>query len=307
MNPPARELWLSACISVGVHVTAVWVAAQLGAGALRRMPAKAVSPVLEVIVTEPKPVLTPPVPLPVAPIAVAPAPAARTVGAKSVAAKAPEASVENPAPPKTPPPVAKATVSDAPIPKPKPKPEQTAPAFSAERVVISTVPPQPVAPVTPVASPPVAKVEHVVPPRAVVASVVAPHPVTVAVTAAAVVVTVPSVVTSAPPGGVSVNAPTGRNDEGPGTLSLPQYRSNPAPVYPESARRRRQEGVVWLVVEVSERGDALSVAVGQTSGHRVLDEAAMTAVQSWKFEPARQGNRLVVMRVEVPVRFHLKE
>ena len=290
MNPPARELWLSACISVGVHVTAVWVAAQLGAGAMRRAAAKPDPPVLEVIVTEPKPVLTPPVPLPVAP-----APAAASAVAKSVAAKAPEASVVKPAPPKTPPPVAKAAIPDAPQPQPKPEPEQPA---VEPRVVISTVPPKPVAPV---ASPPVAKVENVVPPRAVVAPVAVPQ--SVAVVAA--VATVPTVVTAAPPSGVTASAPTGRSEEGPGTLALPQYRSNPAPVYPESARRQRQEGVVWLEVEVSERGDALAVVVGQSSGHPVLDEAAMAAVRNWKFVPARQGARPVAARVEVPVRFRL--
>ena len=283
MNPPVRELWLSACISVGVHVTAVWVAAQLGAGALRRIPAKVEQPVLEVIVTEPKPGLTPPVPLPVAP-----APAAASVVAKSVAATAPEASVEKPAAPKTPPPVAKAVVPDAPRPQPQPKPERAA---AEPRVVISANPPKPVAPVTPAVSPSVAKVENVIPPRAVAAAVVA---------AAA-----PAIAAPAPTNGGSASPPPGRSEEGPGTLSLPQYRSNPAPVYPESARRQRQEGVVWLAVEVSERGEALAVAVGQTSGHSVLDEAAMTAVRDWKFVPARQGPRPVAARVEVPVRFRL--
>lgn len=281
MNPPGRELWLPACISVGVHVTAVWVAAQLGAGALRRAAVRSDPPVLEVIVTEPKPVLTPPVPLPVAP-----APAARSAVAKSLEAKAPAASVVKPAPPKPPPPVAQAAVPDAP--QPQPKPEQP---VAEPRVVTATVPPQPVAPVTPVASLPVAKVEHVVPPRAVVAAAA----------------TGPAVVTAAPPNGVGARAPTGRSEEGPGTLLLPEYRSNPAPVYPESARRQRQEGVVWLAVEVSERGAALSVVVGQSSGHAVLDEAAMTAVQDWKFVPARQGARPVAARVEVPVRFRLAD
>ena len=280
---------MCACISVGVHVTAVLVAAQLGAGAMRRMVAKPEPPVLEVIVTEPKPVVTPPVPLPVAPVVVAPtpAPAAKTALAMSLETKPPEASVAKSVPPKTPPPVAEATIRTA----PKPAVVRVA---AEPRISASDVSQKPVAPV---ASPPVAKVAEVVVPRAVVAAVVASQPVAVT--------TVPAAVTRAAPSEVVGRAVTGRSEEGQGTVSLPQYRSNPAPVYPDSARRQRQEGVVWLAVEVSERGDALTVAVGQSSGHAALDHAAVMAVRGWKFEPARQGARPAVARVEVPVRFRL--
>lgn len=265
MNPPGRELWLAACISVGVHATAVFVAAQLGVGALRRTMANLGPPVLEVIVTEPLPVVTPPVPLPVAPATV-------TAVTKSVESKPPPASVAKPAAPTTPPP--------------------------EPRLVSSAIPPKPAAPV---ASPPVVKVGNVVPPHAVVAPVVGPQPVTVAAAR------VPAVATAAPPNGLSANAAAGRVEEGPGTLSLPQYRTNPAPVYPESARRQRQEGVVWLAVEVSEQGDALAVKVGESSGHAALDEAAVAAVRNWKFEPARRGARPTAAKVEVPVRFQLQK
>lgn len=100
---------------------------------------------------------------------------------------------------------------------------------------------------------------------------------------------------------------TGDEREGVGkfTISLPEYRSNPAPIYPDSARRKRQEGVVWLMVEVGEQGETRAVAVERSSSHAALDEAAVTAVRGWKFAPARQGERPVAARVEVPVRFRL--
>lgn len=173
-----------------------------------------------------------------------------------------------------------------PPPPPVPKLEQPA---VVPRVVSTAGPPKPSAPVVPAApvqSPTIVKNESASPPQVVAAAGT-------------------TVATAPPPSGITARGEAGTSAEGTGTLALPQYRSNPAPVYPESARRQRQEGVVWLRVEVSERGDALAVAVGQSSGHLALDEAAMSAVRDWKFVPARQGTRPVAARVEVPVRFRL--
>jgi len=84
------------------------------------------------------------------------------------------------------------------------------------------------------------------------------------------------------------------------------YLSNPLPAYPPFARKLGLEGVVVLRVQVSVAGAPEQVAVAQTSGAPVLDEAALKAVQGWKFVPARRGDTPVAHVVDVPIRFQLR-
>jgi protein TonB len=92
-----------------------------------------------------------------------------------------------------------------------------------------------------------------------------------------------------------------------GVLARPSYRKNPEPAYPASARRRRQEGLVLLRVEVTAEGRASRVDLAQSSGSSALDQAALDAVRSWEFEPARRGARAIASEIEVPVRFRLTD
>lgn len=101
--------------------------------------------------------------------------------------------------------------------------------------------------------------------------------------------------------------PGGEAKSKPGLLAQPLYRRNPEPPYPLAARRRRQEGVVLLAVDVTAKGRAARVAVQKSSGFKLLDEAAARAVEDWEFEPAREGAAAVDSRIEVPVRFRLAE
>jgi len=82
--------------------------------------------------------------------------------------------------------------------------------------------------------------------------------------------------------------------------------TNRAPVYPESARRRGEQGRVLLRVDVSADGLPLDVAVAGTSGHPMLDSAALSAVRQWRFVPGTQAGRAVAAVAEVPIRFHLE-
>jgi len=88
-------------------------------------------------------------------------------------------------------------------------------------------------------------------------------------------------------------------------VAVPRYRNNPAPEYPVAAKRRREEGEVRLSVTVSSDGRPLRVSLFRSSGHALLDQAAMDAVQRWTFEPARVAGRPVEDHVVVPVRFSL--
>ena len=88
----------------------------------------------------------------------------------------------------------------------------------------------------------------------------------------------------------------------------PVYLSNPKPDYPASARLKKQEGVVLLAVDVSTEGRPLRVEVETSSGFESLDESAVMKVRrSYRFKPARLDGVPVATRVQVPVRFQLKD
>jgi protein TonB len=82
--------------------------------------------------------------------------------------------------------------------------------------------------------------------------------------------------------------------------------NNPRPEYPRLAREAGWEGTVVLLVEVMPDGKAGTVALHKSSGHPVLDEAAVGAVQGWRFMPAMDGNFPIMSVVQLPVRFDLK-
>jgi protein TonB len=83
------------------------------------------------------------------------------------------------------------------------------------------------------------------------------------------------------------------------------YLQNPKPVYPPMSRRMNEEGKVVLRVRVSAQGLPLAVELKQSSNHARLDEAARSAVERWRFVPARQGSEAVEAWVLVPLNFTL--
>ena len=75
--------------------------------------------------------------------------------------------------------------------------------------------------------------------------------------------------------------------------------------YPRLARQRGWQGQVVLKVRVSASGKASDILVETSSGHELLDEAAIEAVRSWRFSPARRGDNPLETWVRVPVDFRL--
>jgi periplasmic protein TonB len=60
-----------------------------------------------------------------------------------------------------------------------------------------------------------------------------------------------------------------------------------------------------LRVFVSEKGLAEQVQVRTSSGHELLNEAAVDAVRRWRFVPAQQGDKPIAAWVLVPIVFTL--
>ena len=85
------------------------------------------------------------------------------------------------------------------------------------------------------------------------------------------------------------------------------YLNNPRPPYPMVARRMSWEGKVILNVEVLAEGACGAVNVFRSSGHEVLDNAAMTTVKTWRFIPAKRAGRAFTQRFKVPINFSLED
>ena len=88
--------------------------------------------------------------------------------------------------------------------------------------------------------------------------------------------------------------------------AIPSYGFTPRPPYPAVAIRRGYEGSVLLNVRVLPNGKAEEVTVFRSSGHKVLDNAALRAVKKWKFVPAQRGFKAVSSWVKVPIEFRLE-
>jgi len=91
--------------------------------------------------------------------------------------------------------------------------------------------------------------------------------------------------------------------------SSPTYHAahlnNPRPHYPNAARRRGLQGRVLLYVEVMPAGHCGHIDIKQSSGHSILDEAAVESVRQWRFVPAYHAGLAVTRWLYVPVRFEL--
>ena len=108
----------------------------------------------------------------------------------------------------------------------------------------------------------------------------------------------PAPVRAAPPAPVAEKVTPPRGGAG--------YLHNPAPDYPEMAEEEGWEGRVVLKVHVLANGRPDSVSVQKSSGHDILDQAAVRTVKgSWRFAPAMRGDTPTDGWVAVPIVFNL--
>lgn len=71
------------------------------------------------------------------------------------------------------------------------------------------------------------------------------------------------------------------------------------PVYPLASRKRGESGTAVLIISI-DGGRVTSVSIERSSGHKALDEAAVTAVKKWEFAAAGR------IKARVPITFSLK-
>jgi periplasmic protein TonB len=89
-----------------------------------------------------------------------------------------------------------------------------------------------------------------------------------------------------------------------GGVSAPRPIYQPDPEYSEEARKAKYTGtcVLWLVVGADGRPREVKVTRSVGLG---LDEKAIEAVKTWKFEPAMKDGKPVAVQISVEVEFRL--
>ncbi|MCX7054408.1 MAG: energy transducer TonB [Proteobacteria bacterium] len=79
------------------------------------------------------------------------------------------------------------------------------------------------------------------------------------------------------------------------------------PVYPPRCLRLGIEGTVRLRVLVGEDGRPQDATIGTSSGDAGLDQAALDAVRTWRFEPAKRDGVPLRAWCIVPITFSLQD
>jgi len=77
-------------------------------------------------------------------------------------------------------------------------------------------------------------------------------------------------------------------------------------VYPEIARKAGVEGRVYVNVVIDRNGNVVDANVIKSLGNNGCDEAAIAAIKSVKWKPAKQRDKPVKVMVGIPVVFKLK-
>jgi len=77
--------------------------------------------------------------------------------------------------------------------------------------------------------------------------------------------------------------------------------------YPEIAKKAGIEGLVLIQVLVDKEGVPVEFNVIKSLGNNGCDEAAIDAIKQVRFIPAKQRDRTVPFRMNIPIRFQLKK
>jgi TonB family protein len=102
----------------------------------------------------------------------------------------------------------------------------------------------------------------------------------------------------APPAGNAVFHQIGHG------VTAPKATFSPDPEYSEQARKAKYVSAAWIAGTVDVQGAFTDLCLARAAGSG-LDEKAMSAVKTWKFEPAMLQGQPVPVRIVVEVEFHL--
>jgi TonB family protein len=78
-----------------------------------------------------------------------------------------------------------------------------------------------------------------------------------------------------------------------------QLSSGAAPIYPPQAQAQGVEGEVKVKYDVTDQGTVINAVVVKSESGQVFDTAALNAVTSWKFTPARRDGVAIAQKALV--------
>jgi TonB family protein len=87
-------------------------------------------------------------------------------------------------------------------------------------------------------------------------------------------------------------------------VSMPRAIYAPEPEFSEEARIKKFQGEVTLLVTIGTDGRAKNLTVVRSLGMG-LDQKALDAVRTWRFDPAKKDGRPVAVQMNIIVNFHL--
>lgn len=97
--------------------------------------------------------------------------------------------------------------------------------------------------------------------------------------------------------------------EAPAPITPPRtdaaHLNNPAPQYPALSRRLGEQGRVLVDVYILPDGSVGEIKLNRSSGFPRLDNAALQAVKTWKYVPAKRGDKPIPFWYVQPVSFVL--
>ena len=101
-------------------------------------------------------------------------------------------------------------------------------------------------------------------------------------------------------------------DTGPAVPAQPDteptavgYGMHASVSYPHDSLKAREQGTVMLLVLVGLDGKVEDIKIDKSSGYARLDRAALNAVKTWSFNPARHGGVTQRAWAKVPISFSL--
>jgi periplasmic protein TonB len=87
-------------------------------------------------------------------------------------------------------------------------------------------------------------------------------------------------------------------------VSMPRAIYSPEPEFSEEARKSKHQGEVTLLATIGVDGRPRNLIVVRSLGMG-LDEKALEAVRTWRFDPAKKQGRPVAVQMNIIVNFHL--
>jgi len=89
------------------------------------------------------------------------------------------------------------------------------------------------------------------------------------------------------------------------SIKKPGVSKYSQPEYPPNLRRRNIEGRVIVSLRIDTAGQVHDLKLNESSGYKSFDQAALKAVNDWKFKAAEKDGEKIEVIVNLPIKFEL--